>query len=292
MRIKVLSGGRKNIELSLSDAELNFQMRRIGIEETVPMCRLVEVSEKDNPLHRFEGQTVNMDEVNFFAKRMESLTEYERKVLSAYAEDYGVATMKDLINLTFSMKGLSLLTDFSDARQVGVRLYMAVAGRRTKMVQLVEITGVLNEKGCIEIPIVLLAQTGIRTGEEVNLIYLAAGEKDYRNESREFMLKRAEEDPLEELQSGETELKLPPQLLADAHIPLDADLDIVCLDRKIVILPTEDVESEDVPKELLDICADLGIPREKVNIVLRMTEEENGKKQILSDAKEGAKLSK
>ena len=51
------------------------------------------------------------------------------------------------------------------------------------MVQLVEITGVLNEKGCIEIPIVLLAQTGIRTGEEVNLIYLAAGEKDYRNES-------------------------------------------------------------------------------------------------------------
>lgn len=45
MRIKVLSGGRKNIELPLSDAELNFQMRRIGIEETVPICRLVEVSE-------------------------------------------------------------------------------------------------------------------------------------------------------------------------------------------------------------------------------------------------------
>lgn len=124
MRIKVLSGGRKNIELPLSDAELNLQMRQIGIEETVPMCRLVEVSEQDNPLHRFEGQTVNMDEVNFFAKRMESLTEYERKVLSAYAEDYGVATMQDLINLTFSMKGLSLLTDFSDARKVGERLYM------------------------------------------------------------------------------------------------------------------------------------------------------------------------
>ena len=52
------------------------------------------------------------------------LTEYERKVLSAYAEDYGVATMQDLINLTFSMKGLSLLTDFSDARQVGERLYL------------------------------------------------------------------------------------------------------------------------------------------------------------------------
>ncbi len=53
MRIKVLSGGRKIIELPLSDAELNFQMRRIGIEETVPMCRLVEVSEEDNPLPYF-----------------------------------------------------------------------------------------------------------------------------------------------------------------------------------------------------------------------------------------------
>ena len=35
MRIKVLSGGRKSIELPLSDAELNFQMKRIGIEEIV-----------------------------------------------------------------------------------------------------------------------------------------------------------------------------------------------------------------------------------------------------------------
>lgn len=124
MRIKVLSGGRKNIELPLSDVELNFQMRRIDIGETVPMCRLVEVSEKDNPLHLLEGQTINMDEVNFFAKRMESLTEYERKVLSAYANDYGVGTMQDLINLTFSMKGLSLLTDFTDrsSKQEGGKL--------------------------------------------------------------------------------------------------------------------------------------------------------------------------
>ncbi len=124
MRIKVLSGGWKNIELPMTDSELNFRMKRIGIEETVPMCRLVEVSEKDNPLCAFEGQTVNMDEVNYFAKRMESLTEYERKTLSAYVSGHGVGTMQDMINLTFSMKGLSLITDFSDTEQVGKRLYL------------------------------------------------------------------------------------------------------------------------------------------------------------------------
>lgn len=124
MRIKVLGGQRKSIELPVTDAELNFQMRQIGIVETVPMCRLVEVLDKNNPLHPFAGQTVNMDEVNYFAGRMEGLTEYEKKVLSAYVSGYGVETMQDLINLTFSMKGLSLITDFSDTEQIGKRLYM------------------------------------------------------------------------------------------------------------------------------------------------------------------------
>ena len=124
------------------------------------------------------------------------------------------------------------------------------------MFQLVEIKGKVNEKGCIEIPVILLEQTGIRTGEEVKLLYLAAGEKDFKNESKEFLLVRA----------GEI-------FLSVQTIPMDADLDIVCTDRKIVILPTEDVVAGEVPEELLGICEELGIPKEKVNIVLRMTEE-------------------
>lgn len=142
------------------------------------------------------------------------------------------------------------------------------------MFQLVEIKGKVNEKGCIEIPVILLEQTGIRIGEEVKLLYLAAGEKDFKNESKEFLLVRAGENPVGELMKEENvELRLPPELLADAKIPMDADLDIVCTDRKIVILPTEDVVAGEVPEELLGICEELGIPKEKVNVVLRMTEE-------------------
>lgn len=123
MKITILNGGHRSMELPLSDKELNFQMRQMGIRETIPKSKLVKVSEKGNPLQKLEGQFLNMDEVNFFARRMEHLTEYERKVLAVYANDCDVSTIKDLINLTFSMKGLSLLTDFSDASQVGVRLY-------------------------------------------------------------------------------------------------------------------------------------------------------------------------
>lgn len=123
MKITILNGGHRSIELPLSDEELIFQMRQMGIRETIPKGKLVKVSEKDNPLQKLEGQFLNMDEVYFFARRMEHLTEYERKVLAVYVNDCDVSTIKDLINLTFSMKGLSLLTDFSDASQVGVRLY-------------------------------------------------------------------------------------------------------------------------------------------------------------------------
>ena len=72
------------------------------------------------------------------------------------------------------------------------------------MFQLVEIKGKVNEKGCIEIPVILLEQTGIRTGEEVKLLYLAAGEKDFKNESKEFLLVRAGENPAGELMKEDT----------------------------------------------------------------------------------------
>ena len=124
MRIKVLNNRQNYFKFPMTDAELNFEMRRLGIKETVPMCKIVDVSEDDNLMGLLEGETVNMDEVNFFARRLESLTSYERKVLSVYADDHCIATMKDLINLTYSTQGLSLITDFSEPEQVGKRLYM------------------------------------------------------------------------------------------------------------------------------------------------------------------------
>ena len=124
MHIKVLNHRQNYLELPMTDTELNFEMRRLGIQETVPMSKVVEILEKDNPLEMLTGNVLNLDEVNFFARRMESMTKYEREVLSVYAEIHGVDTVKDLINLTYSTKGLSLITDFSDPEQVGKRLYM------------------------------------------------------------------------------------------------------------------------------------------------------------------------
>ena len=142
------------------------------------------------------------------------------------------------------------------------------------MLQLVEMIGRMNEKGCIEVPVVLMEQTGIRTEDEVRLLYIAAGENDFRNEAKEFLISREDNDPGEKiLNDTNVELKLPPELFKDANIPMDANLDIVCMDKKIVILPADDPEMEIVPPELMEIFDELGIPKDKVSVILRAMEE-------------------
>ena len=146
MRIKVSNGERKYLELPMTDSELNYQMRRLGIISKVPVGRLVEVLDKEDPLCQFEGNQVNMDEINYYAKRRESLSAYEQKLMAAYVHEYGVDSLQGLINLTFSLQGLSLITDFSDAEQVGKRLYLdehlAVTEKETEQVDFI---GFANE---------------------------------------------------------------------------------------------------------------------------------------------------
>lgn len=119
------------------------------------------------------------------------------------------------------------------------------------MLQLVEMEGKMTENGCIEIPAVVLEQAGICTGDTVKLVYMA-----------------------EELAKEENiAFQIPEELLRDAGIPMDADLDIVCQEGRIIILPSELVQGTEVPEELLAICRELGITEDKVNIILRTTEE-------------------
>lgn len=113
MRINVSENGKSlNVELPVEDAELAWQMKRLGYKNGNLCCTLETAWGEHSPLQRLVGQSINMDELNFFAKRFDSFTEYEQGVLGVYAYEQGMKEIKDLINLTYSMQGLSLLTDF------------------------------------------------------------------------------------------------------------------------------------------------------------------------------------
>lgn len=141
------------------------------------------------------------------------------------------------------------------------------------MLHLVEMEGKINEKGCIEIPVIVMEQTGIRTGDSVKLIYMAE-EEELKNESREFMLVRADQKTEEELMKEQSlSFQIPQELLMDAGIPLDADVDIICQNQKIIIVPAESIPEMAIPPELLSLCHELGVSEDKVRIILKAEEE-------------------
>ena len=120
------------------------------------------------------------------------------------------------------------------------------------MLQLVEMEGKMTENGCIEIPAVVLEQAGICTGDTVKLVYMAE-DGELKNTAKEFLLARAGQDVAEELAKEENiAFQIPEELLRDAGIPMDADLDIVCQEGRILI-PKEfrqmaELESGDIVK--------------------------------------------
>ena len=127
------------------------------------------------------------------------------------------------------------------------------------MLQLVEMEGRVTENGCIEIPMTVLDQAGICTGDAIKLIYMAE-EEEVKSAAKEFLLVKNDQDVVEELaREQRVSLQIPEELLQDAGIPMDADLDIVCQNGRIVIFSSELLKETVIPEEVMEICNELGI---------------------------------
>lgn len=146
------------------------------------------------------------------------------------------------------------------------------------MLQLVEMEGRVTENGCIEIPMTVLDQAGICTGDAIKLIYMAE-EEEVKSAAKEFLLVKNDQDVVEELaREQRVSLQIPEELLQDAGIPMDADLDIVCQNGRIVIFSSELLKETEIPEEVMEICNELGISEDKVKIILNTTEGEPDEK--------------
>lgn len=125
MKIRAKNGEQTvDITLPATDMDIQYCMKCIGIEDIVPVCCISEVRDEPSYFGFLKGQTVNMDELNFFARRLDGMTEYEKRVVGVYSSETGMREMKQLINLTYSLQGLSLIIDLTDGNRVGLRLYL------------------------------------------------------------------------------------------------------------------------------------------------------------------------
>lgn len=92
-------------------------------------CQMDEILGEYPILKRLEGKPVNIDELDYLAKRLDSFCyAQEGAQFQGAAVSYNYSDMTDLINLTFSCQQVTVITDFSDLEQVGRDHYMVLNG--------------------------------------------------------------------------------------------------------------------------------------------------------------------
>lgn len=66
-----------------------------------------------------EDTDINVDELDYLTKRLDSFSDHELQQFQAMAAKNGYFKLKDLINLTFSCQQVTVISDFSDLEAIG-----------------------------------------------------------------------------------------------------------------------------------------------------------------------------
>lgn len=104
-------------------------------------CRLDSLDSAWPVLNRLVCTKVNLDELDYLAKRLDSFTVGEFSQFQAMAEKLNLASMKDLINLTFCCQQATVITDFTNLREIGRDHYMNIHGGCASMEELEQLDG-------------------------------------------------------------------------------------------------------------------------------------------------------
>ena len=91
-------------------------------------CRLDSLDSAWPVLNRLVCTKINLDELDYLAKRLDSFDVGEFSQFQAMAEKLNLTSMKDLINLTFCCQQATVITDFSDLATVGRSHYLNTHG--------------------------------------------------------------------------------------------------------------------------------------------------------------------
>ena len=113
-------------------------------------CKVVAVDSFFSVLKRTEMLTVNVEELNYLAKRLESFDTGEAAQFQAMAHKLELFELKDLINLTFCCQQATVITDFSDLAAIGRDHYMNLHGGCAKTEELDALDGEETARRLIE----------------------------------------------------------------------------------------------------------------------------------------------
>lgn len=91
-------------------------------------CMVEEIDSYYEVLQCLKGQVVNVDELDYLAKRLDSFCENECSSFQAACHVLGLKDIKDLINLTFCCQETTVIRDFSKLEAAGKEHYLTIHG--------------------------------------------------------------------------------------------------------------------------------------------------------------------
>ena len=113
-------------------------------------CKVQAIDSFYSVLKRTEMLTVNVEELNYLAKRLDGFDIGEAAQFQAMAHKLELFELKDLINLTFCCQQATVITDFSDLSAVGRDHYMNLHGGSAKTEELDALDGEATARRLIE----------------------------------------------------------------------------------------------------------------------------------------------
>ena len=113
-------------------------------------CQVQEINSFYSVLMCAKMLTVNVEELNYLAKRLDSFDVGEATQFQAMAHKLELFELKDLINLTFCCQEATVITDFSDLAAVGRDHYMNLHGGCATVTELEALDGEGTARQLIE----------------------------------------------------------------------------------------------------------------------------------------------
>lgn len=104
-------------------------------------CKVLEISSAFPVLKRTGMLTVNLDELDYLAKRLASFDVGEAAQFQAMAHKLELFELKDLINLTFCCQQATVITDFTNLEAIGRDHYMNLYGGCASTQELEDLDG-------------------------------------------------------------------------------------------------------------------------------------------------------
>lgn len=131
IHVKISNNGNSEIlSFPASENYIESALERIG----APKGKIQFVAEELQPeeLNLLRNNLVNIDEINYLAKRIDSFYAEEPQKFYVAAKHEGFNTVKDLINLTFNLACYTLIQDIGNADKIGRKHYLTMHGGITK----------------------------------------------------------------------------------------------------------------------------------------------------------------